>query len=73
MSKTRRVVCSFCRDGKVKCEKCRDKGLVLDLVFYFMPGYFERCANCEGRGFKTCIYCDGNGYVEFPIEKDGHK
>lgn len=64
-----RCPCRFCKDGKLECATCGGKRVVF-LAFYFMPAYHQRCPTCDGRGFTTCDYCDGNGYIEIPIEEE---
>lgn len=63
--------CGLCsgrgRDDSRKCNYCKGKGLVWDGENY---DSLKDCSFCKGFGTHTCIFCGGDGKLEYCKECD---
>ncbi|XP_072300018.1 protein SSUH2 homolog [Eucyclogobius newberryi] len=56
--------CSFCFDGKEKCDHCIGRGY--NNTYNYYTGYLQHqlCCFCSGQGHVRCSFCSGKGQTK---------
>jgi hypothetical protein len=49
-----RVACAKCRNGKLRCKKCKGSGSITNAI---------ACTRCKGKKRIACPTCHGKGYL----------